>query len=590
MNILSIIYSIPPVPYSTSSLYAQTHSVSSTKTNSPTHSGFPSTESSPQIPSASYTNNFHQLQDDAQYNVNEYARHDLPTDGSQAIGSPITLDESVLITNSISGLPSSSSQHPYAAAPYHPPSQPIPVAAARKHRSRAPSLPLPPPPPLSSLPPAPTAVVGSPSDAAYSHPNSCPESKPQIEHAPRSLSGLTPLKEEVDDSRINAHLQIHDEDMKGMALDTPRNSKRDSHPLPPIPSPTSSADSLGTPRTSVHIPKAPPSPRPSNGVPTRPRGPSIAAPRSEPGATSQPAPIINPTTAQGAIHQRRNKTSLPSRSASPDSTLSAGSAPSQKQLQHPLPAVPVASPPAGRARSSSQPGRRPSVVNAAIEQRPPLPPSAGPNAWNNRKPSFPSKLASNPSAIGVVQPGELMSPQIGTPAPSIFAPPSMSSGVIPFVPASPLPPPPPNDPLRQPYYMMSLLAASMTSPSGGYITRRLHVPNDVWAIPGIKLSNVAEKIRVLEILLAALEDLQNTSSEYFGAGNVSSGMAMGIGSIGGKEANAWVAKLEEFSTLCDGVAGNFGKKLGVGEGFVLKKTTWSDKLSRRFDKFTNGKK
>lgn len=81
-----------------------------------------------------------------------------------------------------------------------------------------------------------------------------------------------------------------------------------------------------------------------------------------------------------------------------------------------------------------------------------------------------------------------------------------------------------------------------------------------------------------------------TSSECFGAGNVSSGMAMGIGSVGLKEANAWVTKLDEFLVVCDGVVGNFGKKIGVGEGFVLKKTTWGDKLSRRFEKFANGKK
>ncbi|KXN89835.1 hypothetical protein AN958_04839 [Leucoagaricus sp. SymC.cos] len=137
--------------------------------------------------------------------------------------------------------------------------------------------------------------------------------------------------------------------------------------------------------------------------------------------------------------------------------------------------------------------------------------------------------------------------------------------------------------------MMDLLAASISSPTGGYITRRLHVPNEVWTFGGVKLSNVAEKIRVLEILHAALEDLQITSSEYFGAGNVSSGMAMGIGSIGLKEANAWLARLEDFLNICDSVVGDYGKKIGVGEGFVLKKTTWGDKLSRRFEKFANGK-
>jgi hypothetical protein len=130
----------------------------------------------------------------------------------------------------------------------------------------------------------------------------------------------------------------------------------------------------------------------------------------------------------------------------------------------------------------------------------------------------------------------------------------------------------------------------MMSNTGGYITRRLHVPQEVWSQGGAKLGSLIEKVRVIGILCQALEDLQEFSSEYFGAGNVSSGMALGIGSIGRREGEMWLAKLEEFSSVCDGVMSNFGKKLGVGEGFAVKKTTWSDKLGRRFDKFTNGKK
>lgn len=113
----------------------------------------------------------------------------------------------------------------------------------------------------------------------------------------------------------------------------------------------------------------------------------------------------------------------------------------------------------------------------------------------------------------------------------------------------------------------------MTSQTGGYVTRRLHVPQEVWSQGGAKLTNVLEKVRVVGILCSALEDLQVASSEHFGAGNVSSGLALGIGSVGRKEGEAWIAKLEEFSSICDSVVANFGKKLGVGEGFVLKKNT-----------------
>ncbi|TFY60749.1 hypothetical protein EVJ58_g4940 [Rhodofomes roseus] len=141
--------------------------------------------------------------------------------------------------------------------------------------------------------------------------------------------------------------------------------------------------------------------------------------------------------------------------------------------------------------------------------------------------------------------------------------------------------------------MMTLLRQTMTSKTGGYITRRLHVPQEVWSQGGAKLTNIPEKIRVVEVLCSALEELQHWSVEYFGAGSVSSGMVLGIGSIGRREGEAWSTKMEEFANVCDGVVGSFGKKLGVGEGFVMKKssgvTSWGGKLTRQFDKFTNGK-
>ncbi|KIM48013.1 hypothetical protein M413DRAFT_61503 [Hebeloma cylindrosporum] len=137
--------------------------------------------------------------------------------------------------------------------------------------------------------------------------------------------------------------------------------------------------------------------------------------------------------------------------------------------------------------------------------------------------------------------------------------------------------------------MMNLLRNTMVASTGGYVTRRLHVPCEVWSQGGAKLTNQDEKIRVVTILCSALEDLQGSSAEYFGAGNVSSGLALGIGSIGRKEAESWLSKLEDFSNVCEHVVANFGKKLGVGEGFVSRKPTWGGKLFSRFDKFTNGK-
>lgn len=317
-------------------------------------------------------------------------------------------------------------------------------------------------------------------------------------------------------------------------------------PLPPLSEELQDNDDdddipLHTPtnwRASSH--PLPPIPSPTDNTPrtslhlahppSSPRGPcKPSAPPAPP-----PAPIINPSTSHGTISQRRIKSIDP--------------------------------PHDGRFRSFSQPNRRPSTSSSIdLPPHPPLP-----SSLNSRRPI---KLTQSPDAG---------SPSIPSLTPQLLHTPS-----APFV---PIPQGQSTDPLRKPYYMMNLLATSMSSPTGGHITRRLHVPNEVWSIGGVKLPNVPEKIRALQFLLAALAELQMASSEVFGAGNVSSGMAMGIGSIGPKEANAWVFKLEDFSNVCDNVVNDFGKKIGVGEGFVLKKTTWGDKLSRRFEKFANGKK
>jgi len=118
--------------------------------------------------------------------------------------------------------------------------------------------------------------------------------------------------------------------------------------------------------------------------------------------------------------------------------------------------------------------------------------------------------------------------------------------------------------------MMNLLRHTMTSKTGGYITPRLHVPQEVWSQGGARLLNLPEKVRVVEVLCSSLEEVQHISGGIFGAGNVSTSLTPGIGK---KEGELWSLKLEEFSNVCDGVVANFGKKLGVGEGFMIKKTS-----------------
>lgn len=90
------------------------------------------------------------------------------------------------------------------------------------------------------------------------------------------------------------------------------------------------------------------------------------------------------------------------------------------------------------------------------------------------------------------------------------------------------------------------------------------MPCEVWSQGGAKLNNLPEKVRVVEVLCDALMEMQNASVEFCGPMGPATGMGLGIGSVGRREGELWAAKLEEFSSVCDGVVGNFSKKLGVG--------------------------
>ena len=346
--------------------------------------------------------------------------------------------------------------------------------------------------------------------------------------------------------------------------DTPRD-QRNSHPLPPTPAPA--VDSFGSFRGIAD--QIPQSPRLSSSQ--RSRASSQLQNRSD---------HINPSPKDSLIFLRRAQTSAPSSMRSPSPTDSQNATPRSgaSSLLGSTGTIPAA----GRLRSSSQPARKPTVQVSPSEQPPPLPSSTGQNG-TARKVSIPSKLRPIASSTPLTIQTDLLSP------PASAMPSSSLSNTFVTTPTSPLPPVPPSDPLRKPYHMMNLLRTTMSSNSGGYITRRLHVPFEVWSQGGAKLANVPEKIRVVAILSSALEDLQGSSAEYFGAGNVSSGLALGIGSIGRNEAEGWTTKLDDFAAVCDGIEANFGKKLGVGEGLVPKKNALTS-LTKKFDKFTTGKK
>ena len=607
MNILSLIYSIPVDLHLTASTNYASASVrpSSPETSASEVSDYPSRP-------ASSTGDF---RGDSQQPAPQYATLNGPReleDGVEAIGTAMfgidhgygsghTPQSSISSTASSTSTLAPSVTHPYsitqtsdfgevngtfvgnrARTSTLPAMRNSNYISTIPHRSRASSA-LPPaaPPPTNSLPPAPTP---EPPSIIQTIPELPEPAARQIVNAlghRRTGSGtkLGTLKEEVERREENVRKQSEAE--QELPLRRPRSKSvlstqrqyNDSQPLPPLPPPENHASA--TPRSNRHSDQQPrpPSPESPNFVTPRSRGDSSVSVRSDTSSIgSVTSTLINTSPVMGTISQRRNKTSAPpSITGSPSEAQMSASTPSMGRL--PVSGVPNNATQIfnlGRSRAASQPGRRPTTSGGSypISSTMQIQTTNGPGV---RKVSIPSKLGPHAQmtiAINTV----LNSSHTVTAASMLVPPPPSLPEHLPSTPTSPLPPAPPTEALRQPYHMMNLLRQTMISKTGGYVTRRLHVPCEVWSQGGAKLANIPEKIRVVEVLLSALEEIQNCSVDIFGAGNVSSGMVLGIGSIGKKEGELWSSKLEEFSGVCDGVVANFGKKLAVGEGFVTKKS------------------
>ncbi|KAI0308056.1 hypothetical protein B0F90DRAFT_110822 [Multifurca ochricompacta] len=599
MNILSLIYSIPPPSHSPSTLYPSSipTSTDSTRPSSPT-SGSPSSDSSNHLPrelsasfldevdtrrfsqeTAKYRGELFEGRDSSEVEPSEY-HHPY-----SAASTPQSLDDDPETPIARATVVAPNGNRSTAPPAVSLPSSPPLAGPSGGLRPRATSdLPPPAPPPQSALPPAPHQPIPNKHLSAIS---SRPRGQSVGHTRTGSNSRLEPLQEEGDKQTEQQTLQGQqraEEDLRHQArsaLQPQRDANRSVH-LPPLPM----SDSLATQRDTEPVQDRSPT---SSKFGPRPRGGSVLSTRSE---ITTPPPLISNSTTLGTISQRRSKVSAPSAGASSNVTQPLEAAPTLTSKPK-LPGFPAANTPP-RSRASSQPGQRPSVTGlpptlSDVPARPPstaLPQSI--NAVLPRKTSVSSKSNSSLPQITVVT--GYLSPSLDTPASQLVPPPPIPHSNLPTTPTSPLPPTAPSDPLRKPYHMMNLLRHTMTSKTGGYITQRLHVPQEVWSQGGARLLNLPEKVRVVEVLCSSLEEVQHASGGIFGAGNVSTNLAPGIGK---KEGELWSLKLEEFSSVCDGVVANFGKKLGVGEGFMIKKnsgvTSWGGKLTRQLDKLTNQK-
>ncbi|KAI5123601.1 hypothetical protein M0805_003417 [Coniferiporia weirii] len=467
---------------------------------------------------------------------------------------------------------------------------------------------LPPRPPCpSNSPPSTPTVVESTLNSSESPPlqasslGETMRSRGNSVSHKRTGSGnrLEALKEEASTSLLKSQQQYHYDHEADLRTHTngahSSHRTRESPPLPALPSlPSPSFSehvSSVTPRGSMTIVDASQQIQPHPPTAVRPRGGSSMS------DSTGTKTLINESPMMGTISQRRNKAS-----PSPmvfDASIDGHEGGQPKRLTgSSLPATTVSSLNIGRHRASSHPVR---PLNLSIHGPPsdlvsrPFLQTTGQGPSGSQQPRRTSSgFRQSPQPPS--RPGQMSSfPPSSFPGLTLtlVPPPPVLPGQLPTTPMSPLPPQPPNDSLRKPYHLMSLLGHTMSSKSGGYITRKLHVPYEVWSQGGAKLTNLPEKIRVVEVLCDALLEIQNASVEFCGPMGVASGMGLGVGSITRKDGEVWISKLEEFLLVCDNVVSSFGKKLGVGEGFAVKKNSvvgsWGGKLTRQLDKLTNGK-
>jgi len=150
------------------------------------------------------------------------------------------------------------------------------------------------------------------------------------------------------------------------------------------------------------------------------------------------------------------------------------------------------------------------------------------------------------------------------------------------------PPPEPQLPtvstIRRPFQLMRRIQA--TTINGGYLSSRLYVPRSMWFQTGVKLSAVETKIRMIDLLVGGLENLERMS-ELVTTSATSTALQLA--------GNRFARELELFDGMLDDIQNTLSKKLGFVESSKGKRNgqsslgAWSSKLSRSFDRMTNAK-
>ena len=114
--------------------------------------------------------------------------------------------------------------------------------------------------------------------------------------------------------------------------------------------------------------------------------------------------------------------------------------------------------------------------------------------------------------------------------------------------------------LLRPFWLMRCVYQSIAHPRGGYVSKRLFLPRDIWQVKNVKLKGVEEKVSNLDLLTAALLKLANVDTF---------------------DADALLEEMQSFEIVLDQVQANLSRKLGnevgvQGSAAMFKGSTTTD--------------
>ncbi|CAG8481186.1 4234_t:CDS:2 [Ambispora gerdemannii] len=134
-----------------------------------------------------------------------------------------------------------------------------------------------------------------------------------------------------------------------------------------------------------------------------------------------------------------------------------------------------------------------------------------------------------------------------------------------------LPEPPPTDVHMRPFWLMRILERTMTT--GGYLTKKLFVPNNMWVQANVKLASVEAKLSSCDVIYNCLLRLEKTTID---------------------DLDSLVKELDSIEPLFDGIQNSLARKLNYVESTNGKSRqstslmSWGSKLSQRLDRMGMG--